>query len=140
MEEAWRLEVEPSTSEVPVVGPVISLLRRAWVRVTSRWYVKRLVEQQNRYNVLLLELARQVAEIQIGLTDRDRRIEEGFRDRDRRIQARFEMLDQLIDQQADLIADRGMGISSLAAGISRLSLRVEELERIVREATVDDAA
>jgi len=140
MERAWQLPKEPPGSQVPIIGPVVSFFWRAWTRCTTGWKVEHLVEQQNQYNKLVLELAREVGQVQIGLVDRDRRVEQGFSDRDRRIQARFEMLDQLIDQQADLIADRGMGISSLAAGVSRLSMRVEELERLVQEAAEDEPA
>jgi hypothetical protein len=112
--------------------------------------VLKLQEQQNRFNWLVLELARQVAEIQAGMEDRDRRVQAGMEDRDRRvqagmedrdrrIQARFEMLDQLIGQQADLIADRGLSIAGLAEGVSRLGMRVEGLEERIEESAQNDS-
>lgn len=37
------------TSEIPVVGPVIVLARRA-LRIGLRWYINPIVEQQNQFN------------------------------------------------------------------------------------------
>jgi uncharacterized coiled-coil protein SlyX len=120
MERAWQVTERPFTSQVPILGPLIVFVREQWNRIATRWYVLGLLEQQNRYNQLILELAHQVADIR-----------EGIEDRDQRIQARFEMLDQLIAQQADLISDRGLSIAALAEGASHLSARVEDLvERV----------
>jgi hypothetical protein len=128
MELAWQVVERPFTSDIPIIGPLIAFVRERWNRVAAKWYVLKLQEQQNRFNWLVLELARQVAEIQAGMEDRDRRI-----------QARFEMLDQLIGQQADLIADRGLSIAGLAEGVSRLGMRVEGLEERIEESAQNDA-
>jgi hypothetical protein len=139
MEDAWQVVERPFTSDVPIIGPLIVFVRERWNRVAAKWYVLKLQEQQNRFNWLVLELARQVAEIQAGMEDRDRRVQAGMEDRDRRIQARFEMLDQLIGQQADLIADRGLSIAGLAEGVSRLGMRVEGLEERIEESAQNDS-
>jgi hypothetical protein len=150
MELAWQVVERPFTSDIPIIGPLIAFVRERWNRVAAKWYVLKLQEQQNRFNWLVLELARQVAEIQAGMEDRDRRVQAGMEDRDRRvqagmedrdrrIQARFEMLDQLIGQQADLIADRGLSIAGLAEGVSRLGMRVEGLEERIEESAQNDS-
>jgi hypothetical protein len=61
--------------------------------------------------------------------DLDLRVQQGFEERDRRIQARFEMIDHLIAQQADLIADRGLSIAALAEGMAHLNEQVIALQR-----------
>jgi archaellum component FlaC len=138
MEDAWQVVERPFTSDVPIIGPLIVFVRERWNRFAAKWYVLKVQEQQNRFNWLILELAHQVADIRAGMEDRDRRVQAGMEDRDRRIQARFEMLDQLIEQQADLIADRGLSISGLAEAVSRLSMRVEELEERIEESAQND--
>jgi hypothetical protein len=127
MKDGWQVVERPFTSDVPLIGPLIVFVRERWNRVAARWYVRKLLDQQNQFNWLVVELMHQVVDIQVGMEDRDHRIE-----------ARFEMLDQLIAQQADLIADRGLSISSLAEGVSRLKMQVKELERRIQESAQDD--
>ena len=149
MGDAWQVTERPFTSKVPVLGPLIVFIRERWNRVATKWYMRGLLEQQNRFNELVLELARRVSDIQagiedrdrriqVGLGDRDRRIQAGLGDRDRRIQAHFEMLNQLITQQADLVSDRGLSIAALAESVSRLSVHVADLEELV-ETTLPEA-
>lgn len=59
-DEDWFLtqaEVEerPFTSHTPLVGPLIARFRAAWNRISTQWYVRPLLAQQNRYNRLLAE-------------------------------------------------------------------------------------
>jgi hypothetical protein len=37
------------TSSIPVIGPVVVLIRRA-IRIALRWYINPIVEQQNAFN------------------------------------------------------------------------------------------
>lgn len=46
----------PSGSDRPVVGPAVRLAKRI-VRRGLRWYVKPIVDQQNRFNHAVLDLA-----------------------------------------------------------------------------------
>lgn len=51
------VEIEfPSGSDRPVVGPAVRLAKRI-VRRSLRWYVKPIIEQQNRFNHAVLDLA-----------------------------------------------------------------------------------
>ena len=51
------VEIEfPSGSARPVVGPVVRFGKRV-VRRGLRWYVKPIIEQQNRFNHAVLDLA-----------------------------------------------------------------------------------
>lgn len=51
------VEIEfPSGSARPVVGPAVRLAKRV-VRRGLRWYVKPIVDQQNRFNHAVLDLA-----------------------------------------------------------------------------------
>lgn len=47
-------------SEVPVLGPLLSALRRLWNRAFTEWYIVPMIQQQNEFNALLIEhLAKQ---------------------------------------------------------------------------------
>jgi uncharacterized coiled-coil protein SlyX len=53
--EKWQVVERPFTSHAPLVGPLIVRLRRLWNDVSTTWYVRPLVQQQNEYNHLLLQ-------------------------------------------------------------------------------------
>ena len=54
--ERWVLEEIPFTSSVPVVGGLIVGFRNAWNSVAAKWYVRRIAQQQTRYNLLFAQL------------------------------------------------------------------------------------
>ena len=57
MKRSWRMAERSFTSNVPVIGPLIVLIRR-WVnRIAVRWYVPMLLEHQHRFNKQVVELA-----------------------------------------------------------------------------------
>ncbi len=62
-------------SDVPLVGPLIARFREAWNDVSTRWYVRPLIEQQNALNSAmvsrLLELQAMVADTESWLTQQD---------------------------------------------------------------------
>ena len=61
--EKRHVQEEPFVSKVPVVGPLIAAFRTVWNNVSARWYVLRILHQQNEYNYAvyqtLEELSRQ---------------------------------------------------------------------------------
>jgi hypothetical protein len=49
----------PFTSQTAVIGGLIARFRELWNSVSTRWYVRPLLQQQNEYNHLLVELVRE---------------------------------------------------------------------------------
>lgn len=49
-------------SHVPLIGPLIAWLRSAWNNVSTTWYVRPLIAQQNEFNALVAGQLRRVAE------------------------------------------------------------------------------
>ncbi len=47
----WQVEEQPFRSRVPLIGRLIVAFREGWNRVSTKWYVRPLVEQQNRINL-----------------------------------------------------------------------------------------
>lgn len=50
-----EIEEQPFRSEAPIVGPLIVVVRTLWNSVSTKWYVRPLLRQQNRFNRLLVE-------------------------------------------------------------------------------------
>lgn len=57
----------PSTSKVPIVGPLLAWLRSLWNRLATRWYVRPLLEQQNRFNQELVQAFDELAVAAVSL-------------------------------------------------------------------------
>jgi hypothetical protein len=77
------LHEHPFSSEVPLIGPLIVIFRRAWNWVSTRWYVLPIMQQQaeiNRQMLLVLnELAqrheldaRRIAELETRLLEENK--------------------------------------------------------------------
>jgi hypothetical protein len=57
--------VEPDfTSSAPVVGPLIVAFRRAWNWMSTKWYVRPIMQQQSAVNTQLVELVAEMAQWQ----------------------------------------------------------------------------
>ena len=61
----------PFLSQVPVLGQAIAGFRESWNAVSTKWYVRPMLQQQNEFNLavvrLLGDLTRQVAELEARL-------------------------------------------------------------------------
>jgi hypothetical protein len=51
--EQWQVQERPFTSNAPLIGPLIVRLRRFWNNLSTTWYVRPLLQQQNEFNHLL---------------------------------------------------------------------------------------
>jgi GT2 family glycosyltransferase len=89
-----QIREQPFVSRVPVFGPLIARLRTAWNNVATTWYVRPLIDQQNRSNAAtadciedlyswLIEMdrehsgyARDLAEVTLQLVQLNRQLQE----------------------------------------------------------------
>ncbi len=69
LSEKAQLQPQPFQSRMPIIGPLIAWFRTAWNNVAARWYVQAVVEQQNRFNLLVVE---QLQTIEARLIEQDR--------------------------------------------------------------------
>ena len=53
LEQQATIEEQPFHSSVALVGPLIARFREAWNSVAAKWYVRPLLQQQNRFNQLI---------------------------------------------------------------------------------------
>ena len=49
-----QIREQPFASDAPVLGPLIARLRAAWNSVSTKWYVRPLLQQQNEFNELIV--------------------------------------------------------------------------------------
>ncbi|MBX6773536.1 MAG: hypothetical protein IRY83_17595, partial [Chloroflexi bacterium] len=112
---------EPSfRSAVPMLGPLIVRIRRLWNWMSTRWYVRPIIDQQNAFNALIVE-ALQAVELSLQAVEASAAAAE----------------EQGIRQGADLarIAERLAQIEEQTAQIAE---RLAVLERLARASS--DAA
>jgi GT2 family glycosyltransferase len=57
-------------SRLPLVGSLVAGFRRLWNDVSTRWYVRPLIEQQSAFNAALVERLAEI-EARLGETDRE---------------------------------------------------------------------
>ena len=50
-----QVEERAFTSQAPVVGPLIVRFRQVWNSISTRWYVLPLIQQQNEFNLLVVQ-------------------------------------------------------------------------------------
>ena len=46
----WEVVERPFTSAIPIIGPLIARFRTTWNNVSTKWYVRGLLQQQNTIN------------------------------------------------------------------------------------------
>ena len=68
-------------SRLPIVGPLVARLRALWNNVSTTWYVRPLIEQQNAFNAGVVAQLRdeieQLRDVQASIQRIQMRLEEG---------------------------------------------------------------
>ena len=74
----YRIITEPTfQSDAPLVGPLIAAFRQQWNDVSTKWYVRLIMEQQQAFNALV---ARLLAEQSRLLEDRETQVRANAQD------------------------------------------------------------
>lgn len=113
LEKAWEVRERPFTSATPVIGPLLVWLRTAWNNVSTKWYVRGVIEQQNAFNRLVVAQFREV--------------ERGFEAVGRRLGAVDGRVVAQDREQSEIIHDMG----EVAAQLVQLRRQLEALEERV---------
>ena len=59
----------PFVSQTPLVGPIIARFRELWNGVSTKWFVRAIVQQQNEFNDLVV---RRVNDLDVRFIEQDR--------------------------------------------------------------------
>jgi hypothetical protein len=65
----WQVVERPFVSHKPLIGPLIVFVREMWNSVSTKWFVRAILEQQNEFNQAVV---RAVNELDIRICDNDR--------------------------------------------------------------------
>ena len=123
LQQKARLEPQPFTSNVPLLGSLIVWVCRTWNSVATRWYVAPLIQQQNEFNQGVVDELRLLrADMQSTLSELHN------------ISIAQQELRQLCDEISDrlIILDRDVGV--LTHDLGKVTYAVirqdEEMKRI----------
>ncbi len=111
LQARWQVREHPFVSRVPLIGPWIARLREMWNSVSTKWYVRPLLQQQNHYNQL----------VAAQLADDDRRLFE-------QTQRENEIDQRLILQDRELMV-MVRELSETRYRLLQLEKRLESLQR-----------
>ncbi len=118
----WQVQEQPFRSRLPIVGPLIAWFRERWNRISTKWYVLPILQQQVHFNAAVVRV----------LQDLYHFIQTSSYDLVRRMDAMFYPLDQ--EQAAlhaalqDLRAVLGEQADKLRGEIERLGASLAQAE------------
>ena len=70
LQQKWQVEERPFQSNTAVVGPLITWLRQSWNSISTKWYVRAIVQQQNEFNRLTVAQFQEVEKIVTDMNSR----------------------------------------------------------------------
>jgi SAM-dependent methyltransferase len=80
LEALYTIREQPFRSGIPILGRFISFFRELWNRISTKWYVLPLIEQQTRFNFAALRVLLDMYHyVQISSMDLVRRMDVLFR-------------------------------------------------------------
>jgi len=149
-----RLQEQPFVSHAPVIGPLIARLRAAWNSVSTKWYVRSLLQQQNEFNELTVnQLVVQDAYIQhhearlgdqearLGdqearLGDHARRLDEqivGLTDLSSRFTTRAELQESRVHDHDSWLIAQDREQSDLVHDLAEIRLQLVQMNRLLQD-------
>jgi hypothetical protein len=134
-----RVREQPFESHVPIFGPAVVRFRQLWNWMSTIWYVRPLVQQQNDFNQALIDFLLYVTNFSTtALDEAAERAFERWRQELAAITSRQDDLERAVNAHGDLAieADR-LGVRHRTE-IARLDLKIRSIA--VRLANVDDLA
>ncbi len=123
LDSLYVIHEQPFTSSLPVVGPLIAWFRERWNRISTKWYVRPLLEQQIRFNAALVTVLQDLYQFH----------RTSSLDLVRRMDALFEPLEQNRAGTNARLQDLSAYQKDLHAWIQGLQDAHEDLSRHIRE-------
>lgn len=70
LDARWQLQERPFVSDLPVLGWLIVAIRSAWNWMSTKWYVRPLIQQQSEFNGHAVRTLRELIAEQHALADK----------------------------------------------------------------------
>jgi hypothetical protein len=61
LQQKWQVQERPFQSNTAVIGSLIARLRQSWNSISTKWYVRPLIQQQNEFNHLAVRQLEDIA-------------------------------------------------------------------------------
>jgi len=61
LETRWNVQERPFVSRLPLLGPLVVRIREAWNSVSTKWYVRPMIQQQVDFNAAVVRALAEVA-------------------------------------------------------------------------------
>lgn len=79
LQQKWQIQEKPFESQIPLIGTVIVKFRTIWNTLSTKWYVRHLIQQQNVINQLVVQylssdLDKLLIELDERVIDNDRNV------------------------------------------------------------------
>jgi O-antigen chain-terminating methyltransferase len=71
----WMIREVPFASNLPILGPVIVAVRNAWNWMSTKWYVRPIIQQQVGFNALVVRAFNESQADQASLVEKVRQLE-----------------------------------------------------------------
>jgi GT2 family glycosyltransferase len=71
LDDLWEVQEQPFESSLPLLGPLIVLLRSTWNSVATKWYVRPLLRKQVQFNGAVVRAIRGAGDMQAHIWDED---------------------------------------------------------------------
>jgi len=71
----WMVREVPFASNVPVFGPAIVAVRNAWNWMSTKWYVRPIIQQQVGFNALAVRALNESVAIQQDIAEKVRQLQ-----------------------------------------------------------------
>ena len=82
----WHAQERPFVSHKPLIGPLIAFIREMWNSVSTKWFVRAILQQQNEFNEALVRaVSRSLDELDIRIGALDTRVSRSLDELDIRI-------------------------------------------------------
>ena len=127
-----RIHEQPFVSRAPVIGPLIARLRAAWNGISTQWYVRPLIQQQNELNELLVH---QLTEQAICLHDRVRHGDElsaRIAELDARLAGRIDFQTVRSHDHDAWLVSQDREASEIVHDLAELRLQLGQMNRLLQ--------
>jgi septal ring factor EnvC (AmiA/AmiB activator) len=114
------VQERPFTSDTPVIGRLLVRLREAWNSISTRWYVRPMLHQQNLFNQQVIQAYQELLEAHVELN--------------RELQEKNRQLEALLEQVEAWLINSERDVTLLARKLAEGEHRIRQWERQSLEA------
>jgi O-antigen biosynthesis protein len=132
LQQKCLIQEQPFTSGTPLVAPLLSRLREVWNSVSTKWYVRPLLQQQNEFNQTVVGA---LQEHDARLHDHDARLHDHdarLHDHDARLQEYSRVMKRHFETLESWLVEQDRNYSSLAHDNGEVAAQLVQMNRLLQ--------